>query len=134
MRLETAETLPPEVASPAPRGRADAPGTALHAEPKVIPMPRPRPAQRRLSYSQLQDYARCGYRYYLTRVLGLPRVTPPPPDDLDPAEAETPAPPTGNNRGGPWGDGHGPNAHHHRYGHHRGMKRLAPVSTLGQTV
>ena len=39
---------------------------------------RPQPAQRRLSYSSLQDYARCGYRFYLTRVLGLPRVTPPP--------------------------------------------------------
>ena len=48
-----------------------APGTALPAEPKVIPAwGRPQPAQRRLSYSSLQDYARCGYRFYLTRVLG----------------------------------------------------------------
>jgi ATP-dependent exoDNAse (exonuclease V) beta subunit len=100
VRLVTAETLPGEACAPAPRGRAGAPGTALHAEPKVIPMPRPRPAQRRLSYSQLQDYARCGYRYYLTRVLGLPRVAPPPPDELEPAEEpETPAPLEGRIRG-----------------------------------
>ena len=46
--------------------RAPAPGTALPAEPKVIPSPgRPQPAQRRLSYSSLQDYARCPYRFYL---------------------------------------------------------------------
>jgi len=44
---------------------------------------RPQPAQRRLSYSQLQDYARCGYRFHLTRGLGMARVTPPP---LEPVE------------------------------------------------
>ena len=32
----------------------------------------------RLSYSALEDYARCGYRYYLQRVLGLPDEAPPP--------------------------------------------------------
>ena len=39
---------------------------------------RPRPAPQRLSYSSLGAYARCGYRFYLERVLRLPRVTPPP--------------------------------------------------------
>ncbi len=76
VRLVTAATLPPAAAAPAPRARSAAsPGTALPAEPKVIPVPaRPQPAQRRLSYSQLQDYARCGYRFHLTRGLGMARV------------------------------------------------------------
>ena len=77
VRLVTAGNLPPEASAPAPRGRTTAPGTALPAEPKVIPIPRPRPAPRRLSYSQLSEYAKCGYRYYLTRELGLPRVAAP---------------------------------------------------------
>jgi ATP-dependent helicase/nuclease subunit A len=80
VRLVTAANLPPEAAAPAPRDRTGAPGTALPAEPKVIPAwARPQPARRRLSYSSLQDYARCPYRFYLTRVLGLPRV--PAPDE-----------------------------------------------------
>ena len=79
VRLVTAATLPAAGATPVPRERAAAPGTALPAEPKVVPLAaRPQPAQRRLSYSQLQDYARCGYRFYLTRLLGMPRVKPPP--------------------------------------------------------
>ena len=59
---------------------------------------RPQPAQRRLSYSSLQDYARCPYRYYLGRVLGLPRVEAPPPDEPEEA-AEEPAPLEGRIRG-----------------------------------
>jgi ATP-dependent exoDNAse (exonuclease V) beta subunit len=93
VRLVTAANLPPDAAAPAPRDRTPAPGTALPAEPKVIPVPRPRPAQRRLSYSSLQDYSRCGYRFYLTRVLGLPRVAPPdqlPPHDEEPSEGPVP--------------------------------------------
>ena len=43
VRLVTAENLPPEAAAPAPRGRTTAPGTALPAEPKVIPIPRAAP-------------------------------------------------------------------------------------------
>ncbi len=79
--------------------RTAAPGTALPAEPKVIPAGgRPQPAQRRLSYSSLQDYARCPYRFYLGRVLGLPRVEAPPPDDAEEA-AEEPAPLEGRIRG-----------------------------------
>ena len=98
VRLVTPATLPPEAAAPAPRERAAAPGTALPAEPKVIPASgRPQPAQRRLSYSSLQDYARCPYRFYLTRVLGLPRVAPPP--DPDREAAPEPEPLEGRVRG-----------------------------------
>ena len=85
-RLVTAANLPSEHATPVARDRSAGPGTALPAEPRVIPSPgRPQPAQRRLSYSSLQDYARCGYRFYLTRVLGLPRVPAPPSDEQEPA-------------------------------------------------
>ena len=34
-------------------------------------------AERRISYSSLAEYERCGYRYYLQRVLSLPDVDPP---------------------------------------------------------
>ena len=98
-RLVTAATLPPEATAPVPRGRTAAPGTALPAEPKVIPAGgRPQPAQRRLSYSSLQDYARCPYRFYLGRVLGLPRVSAPPPDETEEVPAEL-APLEGRIRG-----------------------------------
>jgi ATP-dependent exoDNAse (exonuclease V) beta subunit len=96
VRLVSAATLPPEAAAPARRARAAAsPGTALPAEPKVVPAAARRgPAQRRLSYSQLRDYAQCGYRFYLTRGLGLRRVTPPPPElAAEPAEGVEPAEP-----------------------------------------
>jgi ATP-dependent helicase/nuclease subunit A len=53
--------------------RTAASASALPAPPEVpAPPSRPRPAPQRLSYSSLQDYARCGYRFYLRRVLGLP--------------------------------------------------------------
>jgi ATP-dependent exoDNAse (exonuclease V) beta subunit len=89
VRLVSAASLPPEAAAPAQRDRtAASPGTALPAEPKVVPLPRPQPAQRRLSYSQLQAYAKCGYRFYLERLLGMPRVAPPPLEPLPEAEEE----------------------------------------------
>jgi ATP-dependent helicase/nuclease subunit A len=106
VRLVTAANLPPEAAAPEPRDRTAAPGTALPAEPKVIPAwARPQPAQRRLSYSSLQDYARCSYRFYLTRVLGLPRVPPPdavpvePDGEAEITVADAPAPLEGRVRG-----------------------------------
>jgi ATP-dependent exoDNAse (exonuclease V) beta subunit len=84
-RLVTPTNLPASAAAPRPRERSGGAGTALPAAPKVVPSPgRPQPAQRRLSYSSLQDYARCGYRFYLTRVLNLPRIAPPPPDAEQP--------------------------------------------------
>jgi ATP-dependent exoDNAse (exonuclease V) beta subunit len=86
-RLVTAASLPAAAAAPVARRRSAGPGTALPAEPKVIPAPgRPQPAQRRLSYSSLQDYARCGYRFYLSRVLGVPRAAPPPEPAAAPPE------------------------------------------------
>ena len=54
--------------------------TALPAVPAAVPArpARAKPAPQRLSYTQLSDYARCGYRFYLERVLRLPKVAPPP--------------------------------------------------------
>ncbi len=78
--------LPHAALSPAGRPRAGAPGTALPDAPAVLPAPpaRPRPAPQRLSYSALGAYARCGYRFYLERVLGLPRAAPPAPAEVVP--------------------------------------------------
>jgi ATP-dependent exoDNAse (exonuclease V) beta subunit len=83
VRLVTPATLPAAALEPVPRTRSGAPGTALPAEPRVVPAGgRPQPAPRRLSYSSLQDYGRCAYRFYLQRGLGLPRVPAPPlPDE-----------------------------------------------------
>ena len=83
--------LPHAALSPAGRPRAGAPGTALPDAPAVLPEPPPRarPAPQRLSYSALGAYARCGYRFYLERVLGLPRVAPPTPDEIAQADAIT---------------------------------------------
>ena len=68
-----AGVLPPGALAPAARPRASAPGTALPAAPKVVPVaPRGRPAPQRLSYTALQAYQRCPYRSYLERVLRLP--------------------------------------------------------------
>jgi len=39
-----------------------------------VPPPRPAPPVSSLSYSSLGEYTRCGYRFYLERVLGLPAV------------------------------------------------------------
>ena len=83
--------LPTGAIAPDVRARTGAPATALPAAAKVMPAPpvRPRPAPQRLSYTALQAYAKCGYRFYLQRVLGLPPETPPPPaaDPADPAGA-----------------------------------------------
>ena len=72
-----------------PGGEADSdgvPGAPRRARaPAVAPAPTPVPAARRaapvgsLSYSSLGEYARCGYRFYLERVLGLPGVERPAP-------------------------------------------------------
>ena len=67
---------------------APAPAPRCPPSPKVVPSPgRPQPAQRRLSYTSLQDYARCPYRFYLSRVLGLPRVPAPPPPATKPSRS-----------------------------------------------
>jgi ATP-dependent helicase/nuclease subunit A len=79
------------------RARAGAPGTALADAPAVLPAQpsRPRPAPQRLSYSSLGAYARCGYRFYLERVLRLPPVAPPPDIAAAAALPSPAAPPDG---------------------------------------
>jgi ATP-dependent helicase/nuclease subunit A len=48
----------------------------------------------RLSYSALESHRRCGYRFFLERVLGLPQVEPPEPGTAPPG-AERPEAATG---------------------------------------
>jgi ATP-dependent helicase/nuclease subunit A len=80
--------LPRAALAPTERPRPGAPSTALPAPPGVLPAPpRPRPAPQRVSYSSLQAYARCGYRFYLQRILGLPDEAAPPPPPGDGAVA-----------------------------------------------
>jgi ATP-dependent exoDNAse (exonuclease V) beta subunit len=56
-----------------PRGRSSTvdEGTPAALAP-TAPAPEPRLPVTRLSYSSLAEYARCGYRFYAERVLGLP--------------------------------------------------------------
>ena len=74
VRLVSPATVEAQTLAPAPRERPVAPGTALPTAPRVLaePIARPRPEPARLSYSSLQQYARCPYRYYLQRELRLP--------------------------------------------------------------
>jgi ATP-dependent helicase/nuclease subunit A len=74
--LFAAPAAPAAPAPPAPAPPADT-GTALPARPAALAQaPRTLPAT--LSYSSLADYARCPYRWYLQRVLRLPRDEAPP--------------------------------------------------------
>ena len=79
-KVITPETLPEEALQTRARTQQHTQPTALPSVPaKVTPnFHRGRPAPQRLSYSQLSDYAKCGYRFYLKRVLNLPNVEPPP--------------------------------------------------------
>jgi ATP-dependent helicase/nuclease subunit A len=87
-RLVTPATIDPGALTPRPR--TGTPGTALPARPKVMPTPAAtRPAPERLSYTALQQYAKCPYRFYLHRSLRLPPVAAPFPP---PESAEAPAP------------------------------------------
>jgi ATP-dependent helicase/nuclease subunit A len=78
----TPETLD-ELLAPADRApvREQAPAQPGHEQPLlelgVLPAPRALPVSR-LSYSGLEAYRRCGYRFYLQRALGLAPVEPPP--------------------------------------------------------
>jgi ATP-dependent exoDNAse (exonuclease V) beta subunit len=80
------ELLPEADRVPARRdGDADADATASGFEqPKLelgaSPAPRALPVSR-LSYSSLEAYRRCGYRFYLERALRLPPVEAPPPPE-----------------------------------------------------
>ncbi len=76
----TPETLPPRALNAKPRPQTVS-TTALPAKPAFVP-PTPargRPTPQRLSYSQIEDYAKCGYRFYLKRILNLPNAEAPPP-------------------------------------------------------
>ena len=76
----------PAAASSRPRHRrrrAAPAGTALPVPPTLAPAPGTGGLgvpglPTRLSYSSLGQYARCGYRWYLQRVVGLPEVASPP--------------------------------------------------------
>jgi ATP-dependent helicase/nuclease subunit A len=69
---------------PAAPVRAPAVGTSLPVAPALarVPVAAAAPAlaglPRRLSYTSLGAYGRCGYRWYLQRVLGLPDAEAPP--------------------------------------------------------
>ncbi|MCW2951130.1 MAG: UvrD/REP helicase [Conexibacter sp.] len=54
--------------SAASRARPESPP----ADPPIAPPARPAPPVATLSYTSLEEHARCGYRFYLERVLGLP--------------------------------------------------------------
>lgn len=89
IRVNTPETLPDEALATKPKAQHQAP-TALPAVPASVTTPeivRGKPAPQRLSYSQLSDYAKCGYRFYLKRTLNLPDIAPPP--ALDEEELQT---------------------------------------------
>jgi ATP-dependent helicase/nuclease subunit A len=62
------------VRPPAADGQVPAP-EGPPPEPPERPIPLP---VRSISYTGLEDYARCGYRFYLGRVLRLPDAEPPP--------------------------------------------------------
>lgn len=83
-RPEPLSTAGPEPLSTAAAGRLSTAGT----EPPPAPPDEPPPVSR-LSYSALGDYARCGYRFYTERVLGLAPDREPgePPRDADVAAA-----------------------------------------------
>ncbi|MEA2167528.1 MAG: hypothetical protein QOF76_828 [Solirubrobacteraceae bacterium] len=84
--LEPQLNDPAAVAAPAPpRGPAPA-GTALPVPATLLPAAptAPHAVPTTLSFTSLGAYGRCGYRWYLERVLRLPRVKPPPLDDPEP--------------------------------------------------
>jgi ATP-dependent helicase/nuclease subunit A len=62
----------PASPEPGPAGGVQQPELGLAA----LPAPRALPVSR-LSYTGLEDYRRCSYRFYLERALGLPRADPP---------------------------------------------------------
>ena len=67
-------SVAPAPASPSPAPVAPSPAPAVPAEAAEAAGP---PVSR-LSYSSLGEYARCGYRFYAQRVLGLPPLPEPP--------------------------------------------------------
>jgi ATP-dependent exoDNAse (exonuclease V) beta subunit len=72
--------LPPPPAPPAPPAAASSTAPSAESPPGTVTPPVHRlagAAVGALSYSSLGEYARCGYRFYAERVLGLPPVPEP---------------------------------------------------------
>jgi ATP-dependent exoDNAse (exonuclease V) beta subunit len=79
VRIGRPEDQRPEPELPASAAPPDAPPVAPWAAPPAPPPEAPpasavAPPVSTLSYSSLGEYARCGYRFYAERVLGLPPV------------------------------------------------------------
>jgi ATP-dependent exoDNAse (exonuclease V) beta subunit len=74
--MSRAEDLGTILREATPTPRAATAAAAPQAAPGIteLPVPPPPPAVRSLSYSSLSDYAACPYRFYLERVVRLPRV------------------------------------------------------------
>jgi ATP-dependent helicase/nuclease subunit A len=70
--VERRSVEPPVEADGTARGVPHAPRPRRAEPPPRVAEP---PHLRTLSYSALADYARCGYRFYLQRVLGIPPTT-----------------------------------------------------------
>jgi ATP-dependent exoDNAse (exonuclease V) beta subunit len=67
------QVLAPEAMAPEPRRQDPALPTAAPPDFAPVEVPTPQaPPVRTLSYSSLEAYGRCGYRFYLERVLRLP--------------------------------------------------------------
>jgi ATP-dependent helicase/nuclease subunit A len=76
---ETLDAVLPRTALAPVRPPAPDDGVSAPAGPPPEPPERPVPLPvRSISYTGLEDYARCGYRFYLGRVLRLPAAEPPP--------------------------------------------------------
>jgi ATP-dependent helicase/nuclease subunit A len=76
--VPAAPAAPVAVAAPVAPEPEPAPGAAAPAGPAVAAAPAipPRPLPATLSYTSLAAYDRCAYRWYLERVLRLPREDP----------------------------------------------------------
>jgi ATP-dependent helicase/nuclease subunit A len=90
-RAQAPETAAPETAAPAPPALPSAP--VSEATP-VAPSPEGPPVAT-FSYSSLGEYARCGYRFYAERVLGLPVL----PDPRAPVREAREGPRSATDRG-----------------------------------
>jgi hypothetical protein len=79
VRLNTRETVGRVLAAPVPppSGAAASPLAGAPREPEPPPAPAVAAPVEHVSYSALEAYSRCGYRFYLERVLRLPGEEPP---------------------------------------------------------
>ncbi|MEA2151267.1 MAG: ATP-dependent helicase/nuclease subunit, partial [Solirubrobacteraceae bacterium] len=75
----------------APAGAGEPVATPPPPQPAAPQAAAPAPAVRTLSYSSLASWRACGYRFYLTRLLGLPEEQP----DVGSAAPAAPAAPAG---------------------------------------